>query len=178
MCHCSRKVARVLARAEADERAGRRRVRRAEHVAEAPELREVVPPRAGDERDGFRAVVPGEIAELLGDLVVGLVPADWFPFAAAARADAAHGLRQTVGVVHLLEDAHALDAGVAAVQRPDRLGPDARDAAVLDGQDVHTPAVAAAAGGADLFCRHKISPLYGSWYRICGKMSIARHAAP
>ena len=53
-------------------------------------------------------------------------------------------------MIHLLNDAHALDAGVAVIQRPVRVWTDLDQPAVLHCKNVHTAAVTTPAGGLDL----------------------------
>ena len=104
-----------------------------------------MPAGTGDEGDAFRAVRMHERTQPFRHFVIGLVPRDARPLSAAPWADAAQGMQKPVRVIHLLDDAHALHAGAAAVQRPVRIGADVGDDPVLHGKEVHTPPVTAAA---------------------------------
>ena len=151
------KVPRILPGAQTDQRSGGGGVWGIEHVSEPPELGQMVPSRAGDDGHAFRAGFLPDLHQPRDDGVVGLLPGDVLPSAAAFGADPAAGPQQPVRMVHLFDDAHALDAAPAPVQGTVGIRPGLDHFPVLHGEDVHTPAVTAPAGRFEF--RHRSTSL-------------------
>ena len=147
----------ILPGTQADQRPGGGGVGGIQHVSEAPELGQVVPSRAGDDGNALGAGFLPDLRQPGGDGIIGFVPGDVFPFAAALFADPTAGTQQPVGMVHLFDDAHALDAAPAPVQGSVGIRAGLYHPSVLHGEKIHAPSVAASTGRLEF--RHGITSL-------------------
>ncbi len=77
----------------------------------------MMPSGAGERGNARRAIRPNQLVHPGRNGGIGLVPADSLPLPAASGADSLLGIEKPLGVIHLLNDAHALDAAPAVVQR-------------------------------------------------------------
>ena len=98
--------------------------------------------------DGVPAVLLADLGELLGGLLVGLLPGDALPLARALLAHAALGVAHAGGVVQLLRDGEGAPAQGAFAEQVG-VALDLGQAAVLDGAEQRAAAIALATRAGD-----------------------------
>ena len=137
------------------------------------------------DHDGFRSVLLFDGEYALGDLIVGLVPADALPPVLAALAGAAQGVLQAVGVVHRLGKVEAAHAQLAVGNGVQRIALNAFELAVLRVQQHAAAHVAArwrpvrrAGDGVAVLLPLPFPFVVGLAVELFQKLSVVGHGAP